>query len=171
LEHGDVVSYATPRRLAVWVKKLAARQPEQDLKRRGPPVNASFDAAGAPTRAALAFAESCGTTVDALQKARRRQGDLPILIGKKAGAVVTDLLPGIVKAALDALPIPRAHALGLERRRVCAAGSLVAHVVWKDVVPVTLLDTVSGDLTRGHRFSRAETYPHYCACQLRGRVE
>ena len=94
LEHGDVVSYATPRRLAVWVKKLAARQPDQDLKRRGPPVNASFDATGAPTRASLAFADSCGTTVDALQKLDEGKGTFLFFIGKKAGRRSPSCCPG-----------------------------------------------------------------------------
>src|SRR5512141_595572 len=62
LTHSDIVSFATPRRLAVLVKRLVARQPDQDIKRRGPPVNAAFDGAGQPTRAATAFAESCGVT-------------------------------------------------------------------------------------------------------------
>ena len=66
LSHGELTGYATPRRLAVWVKRLASHQPEQNMKRKGPPVSASFDATGAPTRAALAFAESCGTPVEAL---------------------------------------------------------------------------------------------------------
>src|SRR5215471_13542734 len=68
LDFGDVLSFATPRRLAVLVKRLASRQPDQDIKRRGPPVTAAFDSAGQPTRAASAFAESCGTTVAELQK-------------------------------------------------------------------------------------------------------
>src|SRR6267154_421889 len=38
LAHGELVGFATPRRLAVWVKRLAAQQPEQHLKRRGPPL-------------------------------------------------------------------------------------------------------------------------------------
>ena len=70
LAHGAVTGFATPRRLAVLVRRLAARQPDQHLKRRGPPLSAAFDASGAPTRAALAFAESCGTTVEALAAAR-----------------------------------------------------------------------------------------------------
>src|SRR5450759_2353957 len=53
LTHGQMLPFATPRRLAVWVKRLAVRQPEQNLKRRGPPLSAAFDAAGVPTRAAL----------------------------------------------------------------------------------------------------------------------
>lgn len=43
LPHGDLVSYAAPRRLAVLVRDLAEQQPEQLLKRRGPPVSAAFD--------------------------------------------------------------------------------------------------------------------------------
>ena len=81
LEHGDLISFATPRRLAVWVKRLAASQPEQDIKRRGPPVSAAFDAAGAPTRAALAFAQSCGTTVEALQRVDEGKGLFLFFIG------------------------------------------------------------------------------------------
>ena len=68
LAHGEILSFATPRRLAVLVKKLVSRQPEQNIKRRGPPVSAGFDANGQPTRAATAFAESCGVEVSALQR-------------------------------------------------------------------------------------------------------
>src|SRR5690242_20396460 len=74
LEHGEVLSFATPRRLAVWVKKLAARQPDQDIRRRGPPVSAAFDAAGQPTRAAAAFAEKCGTSLNTLQRVEEGSG-------------------------------------------------------------------------------------------------
>src|SRR5579863_3768282 len=44
LAHGELVGFATPRRLAVWVKGLAAQQPEQQLRRKGPPLAAAFDA-------------------------------------------------------------------------------------------------------------------------------
>ena len=57
-------SFATPRRLALHIRRLAVR-PDQLIKRRGPPLTASFDAAGAPTRAATAFAQSCGVALSA----------------------------------------------------------------------------------------------------------
>src|ERR1700747_1208600 len=66
--HGELAGCATPRRLAVWVRAPAAEQPEQQLRRKGPPLSAAFDAAGKPTRAALAFAESCGTSVAQLER-------------------------------------------------------------------------------------------------------
>jgi len=152
LEHGDVVSYATPRRLAVWVKKLAARQPDQELKRRGPPVIAAFDVSGAPTRAALAFAASCGTTVEGLQRIEEGKGTFLFFVGTKGGSAVTELLPGIVKASLDALPIPRRMRWGSSDAEFVRPVHWLLMLYGKDVVPATLLDTVAGDLTQGHRF-------------------
>ena len=107
LSHGEVQSFATPRRIAVLVKRLASRQPEQDVRRKGPPVTAAFDAAGQPTRAATAFAESCGVAVDALQKLEEGKGTFLFYIGKKAGTNTVELLPRIVQTSLDALPIPK----------------------------------------------------------------
>ena len=152
LEHGEVVSYATPRRLAVWVKKLAARQPDQDIKRKGPPVTAAFDAAGAPTRAATAFAETCGTTIEALQRIEEGKGSFLYFVGTKPGAAVTDLLPGIVKASLDTLPIPRRMRWGSSDAEFVRPVHWLVMLYGKDVLPVTLLDTVAGDHTQGHRF-------------------
>jgi len=152
LEHGDLVSYATPRRLAVWVKRLAARQPDQDIKRKGPPVAAAFDAAGAPTRAATAFAESCGTTVESLQRIDEGKGTFLFFVGTKPGALATELIPGIVKASLDALPIPRRMHWGASDAEFVRPVHWLIMLYGKDVLPVTLLDTVAGNMTRGHRF-------------------
>ena len=152
LEHGELVSYATPRRLAVWVKRLASSQPDQDIKRRGPPVTAAFDGSGAPTRAATAFAETCGTTVDALQRVEEGKGTFLYFVGTKPGAPVTHLLPEIVKASLDALPIPRRMHWGSSDAEFVRPVHWLVMLYGKDVIPVTLLDTVSGDHTQGHRF-------------------
>jgi len=152
LAHGELVGFATPRRLAVWVKRLAAEQPEQHLKRRGPPLNAAFDAAGQPTRAALAFAESCASTVEALQKLDEGKGTFLFFVGTKPGARAVALLPGLVQAALDALPIPRRMHWGSGTALFVRPVHWVVMLFGKEVVPATLLDTPAGHLTRGHRF-------------------
>ena len=48
----EIKVYATPRRLAVLVKDAADRQPDEEVKKRGPSIKAAFDADGNPTRAA-----------------------------------------------------------------------------------------------------------------------
>jgi glycyl-tRNA synthetase beta chain len=152
LAHSGLASYATPRRLAVWVKKLVSRQPDQDIKRRGPPVSASFDAAGQPTRAASAFAESCGVSVDSLQRLDEGKGTFLFFIGTKAGAAATELMPSIVQASLDALPIPRRMHWGSGTAEFVRPVHWLVMMYGKDVLPARLLDIESGNQSQGHRF-------------------
>jgi glycyl-tRNA synthetase beta chain len=152
LGHGEIKGFATPRRLAVRVLRLAAAQPEQHLKRRGPPVSGAFDAAGTPTRAALAFAQSCGTSVDALQRLDEGKGSFLFFVGARPGQAATALLPGIVQAALDQLPIPRRMHWGEGTALFVRPVHWVVLLYGKDVIPATLLDTASDRMTRGHRF-------------------
>lgn len=152
LGHGEICGFATPRRLAVLVKRLAAAQPEQHLKRRGPPVGAAFDASGTPTRAALAFAESCGTSVDSLERLDEGKGSFLFFVGTKSGQAASLLLPGIVKVALEQLPIPRRMHWGDGTALFVRPVHWVVMLFGKEVIPATLLDTPAGRMTHGHRF-------------------
>jgi glycyl-tRNA synthetase beta chain len=152
LSHGEIQSFATPRRLAVLVKRLATRQPDQDVKRRGPPVGASFDSSGQPTRAASAFAESCGIPVDALQRLDEGKGQFLFFIGTKAGTLTAELLPKIVQASLDSLPIPKRMRWGAGTAEFVRPVHWLVMIHGADVVPATVLDVPAGNQTRGHRF-------------------
>jgi glycyl-tRNA synthetase beta chain len=152
LAHGELTGYSTPRRLAVWVKRLATRQAEQNLRRKGPPLAAAFDAAGNPTRAATAFAESCGTAVAALEKLTEGKGTFLFFVGSKAGERTVELLPGIVQAALDALPIARRMHWGSGSALFVRPVHWLLMLFGQEVVPATLLDTPAGHSTYGHRF-------------------
>jgi len=152
LGHGAVTGFATPRRLAIHVQRLAARQPEQHLKRRGPPLSAAFDDAGRATRAALAFAESCGTSVESLERLAEGKGTFLFYTGTRAGEPAVQLLPGLVQSALDQLPIPRRMHWGEGEALFVRPVHWLVMLYGHDVVPATLLDTRAGRHTCGHRF-------------------
>jgi glycyl-tRNA synthetase beta chain len=145
-------SYAAPRRLAVLVEALATQQPVQDIRRRGPPANAAFDKDGKPTRAAAAFAESCGVAVESLERAREGKGEFLFFTGSKPGQPAALLLPGIVQAALDALPIPKRMRWGSSDAEFVRPVHWLVMLLGNEVVPARILDTDSGNSTRGHRF-------------------
>lgn len=152
LGHGDIVSYAAPRRLAVLVHALVDTQPEQQIKRRGPPVSAAFDKSGAPTRAATAFAETCGVTLEQLGRVTEGKGEFLYFEGSKPGAATTTLLPAIVQAALDALPIPKRMRWGTSEAEFVRPVHWIVMRFGHETLPVRLLDTEAGATTRGHRF-------------------
>jgi putative two-component system response regulator len=84
------------RRTQFYVKRLALQQPEQKIQRRGPPVAAAFDKSGAPTRAATAFAESCGVLLAQLGRETDAKGNAALSFsGVKPGVAAALLLPGL----------------------------------------------------------------------------
>jgi len=150
--HGDVVSYAAPRRLAVLVQALAETQAEQQIKRRGPPISAAFDQSGVATRAATAFAESCGVTLERLGRVTEGKGEFLFFEGSKPGAATAALLPGIVQASLDAMPIPKRMRWGTSDAEFVRPVHWVVMRFGHETLPVRILDTQAGATTRGHRF-------------------
>jgi glycyl-tRNA synthetase beta chain len=152
LAHGAVESFATPRRLAVRVRRLVERQPDRAIEKRGPPVKAAFDAAGTATAAALAFARGCGVAVDALQRIETPKGEWLVHRGIEPGAGTTGLLPRIVESALDALPIARRMRWGAGDAEFVRPVHWVAMLFGKDVVDAKVLGVPAGNVTYGHRF-------------------
>jgi glycyl-tRNA synthetase beta chain len=145
-------AYYTPRRLAVKVTKLLDRQPEQRMERRGPPVSAAFDASGKPTRAATAFAESCGVKVEELARINDNKGAFLFCRTTRAGEPAAKLLPGIVQAALDALPIARRMRWGAGSAQFVRPVHWVVMLHGDQVVDGEVLGIAAGRMTRGHRF-------------------
>ena len=107
LKFSDIQTFATPRRLAIIAKDCSTRQPDRDIHRRGPAVQAAFDADGNPTKAAEGFARSCGTTIDQLDREKTDKGEWLAYKIQEVGKPADQLLPDIADKALNRLPIPK----------------------------------------------------------------
>jgi len=176
LARGAAQAYATPRRLAVFVRRLAGAQAEQKLERRGPPVSAAFDAAGQPTRAAFAFAESCGVAVGALTRITEPKGDFLFCSVLRPGAPAAQLLPGIVQRALDQLPVARRMRWGAGDVEFVRPAHWLVMLHGDEVVDCQLLGLRAGRTTHGHRFHAPKPIVlrspggYVAALEKRGRV-
>jgi glycyl-tRNA synthetase beta chain len=149
-------SFATPRRLAVHIRRLASRPPDQLIKRRGPPLSASFDAAGAPTRAATAFAHSCGVALEALGRERDVKGSEYLYFeGLKRGAATMTLLPAVLQQSLDALPTGKRMRWGSGDVQFVRPVHWLLILYGREVVPASVLGVESGAVSYGHRFMAA----------------
>ncbi|QQS53887.1 MAG: glycine--tRNA ligase subunit beta [Candidatus Competibacteraceae bacterium] len=144
--------FATPRRLAVRVDQLPARQPDRQLERRGPALGAAFGPDGQPTRAAEGFARSCGVTVAELQRQETDKGAWLVQISTEPGALTADLIPPIVEAALAALPIPKRMRWGDRDDEFVRPVHWVVLLFGTEVIPATIMGVHTGRESRGHRF-------------------
>jgi glycyl-tRNA synthetase beta chain len=152
IAHGEIHGFATPRRLAVWIEKLAERQPDRQVERRGPPLATAFDAQGAPTQAATAFAKSCGVAVAELSKLTTEKGAWLQFRGTEHGAPTTALLKDILTQAIAALPIAKRMRWGAHSAEFVRPVHSVVLLYGDEVVALELLGLQSGRITSGHRF-------------------
>jgi glycyl-tRNA synthetase beta chain len=152
IPHGKVHGYATPRRLAVRIQKLAEHQPDKQVERRGPPLKNSFDAQGAPTQAAVAFAKNCGVTAADLEQLKTDKGAWLVFRGTERGAATMSLLGDIINQAVAALPIPKRMRWGARTAEFVRPVHSVVLLYGETVVPAEVLGLPAGRVTFGHRF-------------------
>ncbi|GIL97072.1 hypothetical protein Vretimale_2680 [Volvox reticuliferus] len=101
LTYGAVHVEGTPRRLAVVVEGLAAKQASEEAKIRGPPAKQAFSADGSPTKALEGFCRKNGVDVASVTREVDGKGVEYVYAvvrdaGRAAVEVLTDELPALV---------------------------------------------------------------------------
>jgi len=155
LEHGDVQTFASPRRLTVLVSELAGRQEDRKIEQKGPPVKIAFDDAGNPAPAAIAFAKKCGVEVGELGRSKTDKGEWLAYENIEKGLKVADLLPGLVEGALAALPIPRRMRWGASDAEFVRPVHWIVLLHGTKALDAEIMGVASGNKSRGHRFHSA----------------
>ncbi|MDN6180911.1 MAG: glycine--tRNA ligase subunit beta [Halomonas subglaciescola] len=148
---GEVIALASPRRLAVQVTELAAKQPDREVERRGPALAAAYKD-GEPTKAAAGFARSCGVSVEALIELETPKGTWLGFREQQAGESIAALLPAILDKAIAALPVPKYMRWGDSRIEFSRPVHWLVALYGRDVIPAQTLGLSAGRTTYGHRF-------------------
>jgi glycyl-tRNA synthetase beta chain len=150
-------AFATPRRLALHVAGLPARQPDTREERKGPRV-------GAPEAALAGFLKSAGLADIAQAKieADPKKGEFYVAIIEKPGRATLDLLAEILPATIRAFPWPKSMRWGGASaepgslRWVRPLRSILAtfgaETEEPEIVPFEVDGIRAGNVTYGHRF-------------------
>ncbi len=144
--------HATPRRLAVLVSQVPANQPDRDVERRGPALDAAFDADGKPTKAAEGFARSCGVDVEHLENLENADGRWLLFRSTQVGESTLSLLPAVVEEALARIPIARRMRWSNLDVEFVRPVHWITLLYGKEAVEADILCVRSGGNTYGHRF-------------------
>ncbi len=147
-----VESFASPRRLAVLIKNIAASQPDRKVERKGPALKAAFDGAGNPTRAVLGFARSCGVEVDQLEQQKTEKGTWLVFKAVEKGRALSALIEDIANQALAKLPIPKRMRWGDKTAEFVRPVHWIVLMYGSDVIDAEILGVKSANQTQGHRF-------------------
>ena len=112
LTYEGAAAFATPRRLALHIAGLPARQPDVREERKGPRV-------GAPDAAVQGFLKSAGLA--SLDQAKiekdAKKGEFYVAVIERAGAETLDLLADILPGIIKTFPWPKSMRWGEASKR------------------------------------------------------
>jgi glycyl-tRNA synthetase beta chain len=145
-------AYATPRRLAVFIENLASAQPDKIVEKRGPALQAAFAPDGTPSKAALGFAVSCGTSFEQLERLLTDKGEWLSYTQAVKGQETKNLIPDIIRQSIAALPIAKRMRWGSFTTEFVRPVHWAVLLYGDSVIDTEILGLKTGASTQGHRF-------------------
>jgi len=144
-------SFATPRRLAVWVDGVAERQEDVSEELLGPATKIAYKD-GVATPAAVAFAKKAGVAVDELKMVTNAKGEYLAATSVKAGRDAAEVIAAELPKELAGIYWAKNMywRAGRPERFVRPVRWLVA-LLGSEVVPVSFGGYEAGAVTYGHR--------------------
>jgi len=146
-----VVTYSTPRRLAVHAEGVAARQADTEEQLTGPSWKVAFKD-GAPTAAAEAFAKKAAVPVSALQKVTNAKGEYVGVTVKRAGRTAAEILVSdLPKEVLALYWAKNMYWRAGKPERFVRPVRWVVALLDSEIVPLEIAGIAAGNTSRGHR--------------------
>jgi glycyl-tRNA synthetase len=139
--------YGTPRRIAALVRGLAPVQESIEVVVKGPPVAKAYQPDGTPTQALAGFAAK--NKID--PRSAREENGYIVLRRVEKGQPVLDVLPGLLSAAVSAIPFPKVMRWNVSAPAYSRPVRWLAALLGTEAVPVEWGGLHSGRATRGLR--------------------
>ncbi len=152
IDHGEIVSMGTPRRLVLMVKEVAETQRDKVEEVMGPPAKVAFDDEGKPTKAALGFAKGQGVAVEDLKVKETPKGAYIYVLKEEKGGKTLDLLPDILEQLVRSIPFKKSMRWGNRDLRFARPIHWFLALFGEEVVEFEIEGIRSGRVTYGHRF-------------------
>ena len=162
LPYDGAKAFVTPRRLALAVQGVPARQPDRREEKKGPRV-------GAPEQAVAGFLKAAGLKSLAEAKVQPdKKGDFYVAVIEKPGRPALDVISEILPDVIKTFPWPKSMRWGARSKDPGALNwvrplhSILAtfgpETEDPDIVPFTVDGIAAGNVTRGHRFLAPEAF-------------
>lgn len=152
-------SFATPRRLGILIHDLDSRQTDRKMERKGPAIQAAYDAEGKPSKAALGFAQVCGVSFEELTTLKNEKGEWLYYLADVPGKTVIEILPLVISEALNKLPVPKLMSWGKALHAFIRPVHNVMMLYGPQVVPGDYFGLRTNNHTSGHRFHHLDRIP------------
>lgn len=151
LSYEEIEVFVTPRRLALYVKRLAVQQDDINEEVKGPAQKAAYDSDGNPTKAAQGFARGQGVSAEDLFIKEFNGTPYVFAVKYQKGEETEKLLPQLCLDIIHSLNFPKPMRWGEYEVRFARPIRWLLALYEEQVVPFSFVGLQSGRTTRGHR--------------------
>lgn len=159
VDFADVMAYATPRRLALFIKGVHHQQKDIIKEIFGPSKKAAYDENGLPTKAAVGFANAQGVDVSQLVIKSKDKGEYVAAVIQQKGVPVKELLPEMLEKIVLSLHFQKSMRWGSGRLRFVRPIRWILALYGEETIPLDVDGMRGGNTTKGHRFLSPGTLP------------
>lgn len=152
LSFADARVEATPRRFALWLEEVKAKESEGEEVVRGPSKQSAFDAEGQPTKSLLGFLRAKGLQLEDTFVEDNGKNEYVFARLKKEAVSVEKTLPTVIAEAVRKISNPRAMRWGGKNLRFLRPIRWMVSLLDDQVLPIDLEGIPVGNRTNGHRF-------------------
>jgi len=149
---GSLQVFGTPRRLVLVAEGISENQEDLVQELLGPPKRVAYDAQGAPTKAALGFAQRQGVSVESLECVKTPKGEYLYVKRRIPGSLTKDILSDVLPKLIADIPWPKSMRWGAVGFPFVRPIQWVVALLRGEVIPFEIGGVKSGNTTRGHRF-------------------
>lgn len=149
---GEVKTFGTPRRLALFVKGVSTSGEERIVEIVGPPKRVAFEKCGEPAKAGFGFAKSQGVEVGQLKIKETQKGEYVYVEKKLAGKETKEFLREVMPKIITSLSFAKSMCWGEGSLRFGRPIRWILSLFDRETVEFSLDGLSSGNLTFGHRF-------------------
>jgi glycyl-tRNA synthetase beta chain len=149
IQHDEIKTMATPRRLCLSVHNVASRQEDQIIEKVGPAKRVAFDENGNPTKAAAGFATGQGIKVSELEVVTTEKGEYICARKKIAGEDTMALLPDIITKFIASIPFRKSMRWSNLQIRFARPIHWILAIYGGETIPFAIENIVSGDRSYG----------------------
>ena len=149
LEHGEVHTFRTPRRIAMIVDGLPEKQPDVSEERKGPATNA-------PDQALNGFLKSTGLSKEKLEIRELKGKDYYFAVIKQQGKATAEALKEIIEKLLGELPWQKSMRWGDYSLNWARPLQNICCLLDSETIALQFAHLTANNLTYGHRFHAPE---------------
>ena len=152
LSAGERIVWHTPRRIIAGIRDIPVRQEDLIETVIGPPRSVAFDAAGAPTRAAIAFAQKNGAALEQMKIVQTAKGEYLTVERVMRGAKTHEILQSLIPACIGKIQFPKSMHWSPDHFRFARPLRWIVSLFGGKIIRFSLADVTSSKYTAGHRF-------------------